>query len=181
MSIFDDYIAIGKILKTIGLKGTVKVAPLTDFPERFFQTKVVRIFNEFSGSLFSSPLTGDNIVAVESVELYGKFFKIKLEGFDTIEESEKIKNCLLLVPESERVQIDDDAYFMYELTGLDVYENDKLIGKVIKIENYGAQDILFVKSPAGKEYMIPYVDEFIVNVDAVNKKIFIKSIEGLLD
>ncbi len=181
MSIFDDYIAIGKILKTIGLKGIVKVAPLTDFPERFFQTKVVRIFSEFSGLLFSSPLTGDNIVAVESVELYGKFFKIKLEGFDTIEDSEKLKNCLLLIPESERVQMDDKEYFMYELTDLDVYENDKLIGKVFKIENYGAQDILFVKSPAGKEYMIPYVDEFIVNVDTVNKRIFIKSIEGLLD
>ena len=181
MNIFDDNITIGKILKTIGLKGMVKVEAITDFPERFFRTKVVKIFDETDGSLVRSTLTGNDDIQLVSVVSYGKFFKIKLEGFDSVEQSEKLKDCLLLVPVSERVDVDDDVYFLYELTGLDVYENGKYIGYVFKIENYGAQDILFIKSPAGKEFMVPYIDDFIVQVDTVNKKIFIKSIEGLID
>ena len=86
-----------------------------------------------------------------------------------------------MIPESEKVEIDKGEYFMYELVELEVYEDDRYIGMVTKIENYGAQDLLFVESPEGKEYMIPYVDEFILDVDLKNKKINIKSIEGLLD
>jgi 16S rRNA processing protein RimM len=181
LSIFDDHIAIGKVLKTIGLKGLVKVEPLTDFPDRFLRTKVVKVFNDLNGTLLQNPLTGDFQMTVERVESFGKFFKIKFKGFDSIDDAEKLKGCLLLIPESERVEIEDDSYYIYELIGLDVYETDTLIGQVTSIENYGAQDLLLVKSPSGKEYMIPYIDEFIVEVRLSDKKIMIKSIEGLLD
>ena len=120
-------------------------------------------------------------MTVERVESFGKFFKIKFREFDSIDDAEKLKGCLLLIPESERVEIEDDSYYIYELIGLDVYETDILIGKVTSVENYGAQDLLMVKSPTGKEYMIPYIDEFIVDVRLSDKKIMIKSIEGLLD
>jgi len=181
LNIFDNHIAIGKILKPAGLKGKVKVTSLSDYPERFFDTKIVKIFDEFNDSFIVNPLTGDFFISVESVEVFGKFFKIKFKEFNSIDESERLRNCIILIPESEKVKIDKGEYFMYELVELEVYEDDRYIGMITKIENYGAQDLLFVESPEGKEYMIPYVDEFILDVDLKNKKINIKSIEGLLD
>ena len=79
--------------------------------------------------------------------------------------------------EKESIQI--DGYFDEDLIDLDVIADGKTIGKVLKIVDTKAHRIIVISGV--KNYMIPYVDEYIKNIDLNNKTITINAIKGLLD
>ena len=90
----------------------------------------------------------------------------------------------VLIYKGEEVYVDRDTleysgYLDEDLIGLSVYNDDKLMGKVVDIMKTAAHDILVIQN--GKKHMVPNIDQFIKNVDLVNKRIDIKYIKGLVD
>ena len=76
---------------------------------------------------------------------------------------------------------EDDSIYYDDLIGCNVYDGDVLIGKVTDIMDVPQGAILCIDNKIlNKESLVPYVDEFIIDVDIDEKKIIIKSIEGLL-
>ena len=73
-----------------------------------------------------------------------------------------------------------DGYINEDIIGFQVYISDKLIGNILNIINNGAHDILVIEGKS-KRHMIPFVDEFISNVDINNSKVYVNEIEGLIN
>jgi 16S rRNA processing protein RimM len=73
-----------------------------------------------------------------------------------------------------------DGIFDEDIINLEVYTNNKKIGIVKEILKNKAHDILVIENNKTK-HLVPYINEFIENIDLNNKKIYIKEIEGLLD
>jgi 16S rRNA processing protein RimM len=181
----NDFIAIGKIVKSIGIKGNLKIISLTDFPERFNQLKKVFLFDEKKKKFFVNKFNDDYEFVIESCKFYDNYINAKFEKYYSRTESDELVNLILLVREKDRVKLSDGNFYYYELIGIKVYDKDKMIGKVISINNYGSDDLLTIKSGENdvnsKEILIPFRKEFIKKIDIDNKRIDVDLIEGFLE
>lgn len=175
----DKFISIGKIVRPIGIKGNLKVIYLTDFPERFKDLKSVFLFDERKNSFYSrSGMDGYEFI-ISSQKSFGKYLNLKLEGYDNINEVSGLINLIIMIDEKDRVKIDKGSFYYYELTGSEFYDKGRFLGKVKSVVNYGSGDLFNVEIN-GKEVLIPFLKEFIVNVDTDKKRIDADLIEGFL-
>jgi 16S rRNA processing protein RimM len=181
VSDLDQFIFIGKITKTIGIKGAVKVILLTDFPERFLKLKEIQLFDDKKNKLVVNEITKESSFGVFDVQLFISFVRLSIRGYESIEKVTPLLNLLICIDEKKRMKLPKGLHYYYEMVGCDVYEADNLLGTVTKIDNFGCSDILFIKTPKGKEIMIPLLKEFVTKIDVKSKKIDVKLIEGLIE
>jgi len=174
-----NFIAIGKIVKPIGIKGNLKVIYLTDFPDRFNKLEKILLFDEKKGKFYSNNFRDGYDFEISDCKIFDNYVNIKFAGFDDIDKSKELVNLILMVNEKDKVKL-SEGYYFYELIGLDVYDKDKYIGKVDKISNYGSGD-LFSITNNGKEVLIPYKKEFVKNIDSVKKRIDVDLIDGFIE
>lgn len=181
MNELDQFIFIGKITKTIGIKGAVKVILLTDFPERFTKLKEVQLFDEKLNKLVLNEITEDNNFGIFDVQLFNSFVRLSIRGFDSIEKVNPLLNKLICIDEKKRVKLPKGLHYYYEMIGCEVFEKDAKIGTVNKIDNFGCSDILFIKDAKNNEVMIPLLKEFVTKIDTKNRRIDVKLIEGFIE
>lgn len=168
----DDLITIGKVLKHRGLKGELKVLSLTDFSSRFSELKDV---------ILTSP-DGRNInCKVKGIRLQKGFVLLSLEGCDTIEKAEGLKNWLVRIPQDKARRLPDGQYYWFDLLGMKVYsDSGLLIGDLIDIFATGSNDVFVVKGMV-REHLVPATREVVKDVDVQNKRMTIHIIKGLLE
>jgi len=165
-------VLIGKIVNTCGLKGEVKVINSSDFiNERYKKNNVLNIVND-------SKNINENFT-ISSFRMKDKFIYLKFKEIDSIEKAETYKESLLLIDSEVLKKIDNDTFYHYELLDMEVYYKDELIGKISEISDNGPQDLIRVEKNK-KSFLVPFLDEFIENIDIENKRIILKNIEGLL-
>ena len=166
-----DYIQVGKIINTQGIKGEIKIYPFTDNIYRFDELKKVYI--------------GERkvLVCIENVWYKKEFIILKLEGYDNINEVLKVKNEYLYIDERDRVRLPKNSYFIFVIVGCNVLDSSKnSIGIVTEVIKNTGNDIYIVKNKCNnKEYLIPAVKQFIKKIDIENKKIIIEPIKGLIE
>ncbi|MCR2042793.1 ribosome maturation factor RimM [Anaerosalibacter massiliensis] len=166
-----DYIQVGKIINTQGIKGEIKIYPFTDNIYRFDELKKVYI--------------GERkvLVCIENVWYKKEFIILKLEGYDNINEVLKFKNEYLYIDERDRVRLPKNSYFIFDIVGCNVLDSSKnSIGIVTEVIKNTGNDIYIVKNKCNnKEYLIPAVKQFIKKIDIENKKIIIEPIKGLIE
>ena len=166
-----QYLEIGQIVNTFGIKGQVKVVPFTDDIERFEELKEVYIVNK--------KLRKE--VEIENVKYHKNMILLKFKGLDKIEDVEIFKNCYLEIDRKKGKKLDEGVYYIVDLLGLDVYSDEgKHLGKVDDIYNTGSNDIYVIKDELGKQLLLPSIKEVIKNVDLENRKIIVHIIEGLI-
>jgi len=167
----EEYLVIGQIVNTNGLKGTLKVKPLTDDITRFEDLETVYI--EKAKELIE--------FRIQEVKYSKNMVLLKLEGIDNIEEAEKYKNFYLKINREDAVELEEDSYFIVDIIGCEVYtESQELLGKVVDVFPTGSNDVYTIKNSEGKEILIPAIEDVIKDVDIENKKIVIHLMEGLI-
>ncbi len=167
----DNYLRVGVISSTHGIRGEVKVYPTTDDLERFRSLKQVYLD------------TGKEYIELEIEGV--KFFKqqaiLKFKGFDNINDIEKYKGKDLLVTRENAVKLKEGEYFIFDLIGSKVItEEGDSLGELTEVMTTGANDVYIVKTPQGKEILLPYIKECILDIDATNKVIKVHIMPGLL-
>jgi 16S rRNA processing protein RimM len=162
------YIYLGKIVNTHGLKGELRLLSDFKYKDRVF----IKNFNIYIGK--------DKIKETITSYRHHKIFDmICLEGYTNINEVLKYKGEKVYILK-ENIQLQDDEYLDEDLIDLEVYQENKLIGIVKRIDKYKANDIILVKGTT-KNYMIPYVNDFIKEINLNDKKIVINNIKGLIE
>ena len=167
----DNYIRVGVITTTHGLKGEVKVFPTTDEINRFDDLKKVYLD---SGKEYI-PLS------IEHVKYFKQLVILKFEEINDINNIEKYRGKDLFIPRDEAIALNEDEYFIFDLIDSEVYteDGDKL-GIVTEILTSSANDVYVVKTKDNKEVLLPSIKECILDVDTVNKKIIVHLMDGLL-
>lgn len=167
-----EYLSIGQIVRTVGLKGEVKVYPSTHFRDsRFKKGNHVFILNDDNTILRE--------LTIKNHRINGDCDNLIFNEISSIEEAEKVVHTYLCV-EKDQNFLGKDTYFYSDLKGCDVsFNNGTYIGKVIKVEEYSNYSTLRVKTQ-GKDVLIPFVKAFIKEVKLDEKKITINYIEGLV-
>ena len=167
----DEYLEIGQIVNTNGLKGLLKVKPFTDDITRFEDLESIYIQKEKDLIEFK----------IQDVKYAKNMVLLKLEGIDDIEEAEKYKNLYLKINREDAVELEDNSYFIVDIIGCEVFTDDNtFLGKVVDVFPTGSNDVYTVKTEEGKEVLLPAIEDVIKDVDIKNKKIIVHLLEGLI-
>lgn len=166
-----DYTIVGKIINTHGIKGEVKIYPITDDAERFSNLKKVYI-GEFKKE-----------VTLKSVRYHKGFPIIGFKEIDDINEVLPFKDQYIFIDDVDRIILPKNHYFIYDLINCEVFDmEDNKIGYIRDILQNMSNDVYVVKDDINnKEYLIPAVSQFIKLVDIDNKRIVIDPIEGMIE
>lgn len=169
-----NYFNVGKIVNTQGLQGELRVLAVTDFAEeRFRKGSKLSIFNDKDQFLVE--------VEIASHRKQRNFDIVKFKGLYHINEVEKYKGCSLKVAEEDLADLEEDEFYYHEIIGLDVYENDELIGQIKEILQPGANDVWVVKRKGKRDLLLPYIPPVVLNVDVAGKRVDVELMEGLDD
>ena len=168
----EDLLQVGIITSTHGVRGEVKVYPTTDDPRRFRRLKEVVLD------------TGKEKLnlEIEGVKFFKQFVILKFKGLDNINDIEKYRQKSLYVTRKNAVRLQKDEYFIADLIGLTVQdENGKELGKVKDVIETGANDVYEVEMADGRSLLLPAIKQCILNVDVENGTMQVHVLEGLLD
>lgn len=156
---------VGKIVGTHGIKGELKVKSDTSF-DRFKKGNVLYIEKEEK-------------IIINSSRVHKGLHLITINGLTNINDVLMYVNKNIYVPH-DRSELKEGEYYYEDLIGLICYDSNKEeIGEVIDLQEVPQGLILEIRGKE-KTILIPYVDEFIEEIDLDNKKILINEIEGLL-
>lgn len=167
----EEYLEIGQIVNTNGLKGILKVKPFTDDITRFEKLKTIYI--QKANELIE--------FKIEKVRYSKNMVLLKLEGIDDINEAEKYRNFYIKIDRKDAVELEENSYFIIDIIGSEVFtDENNLLGKVIDILQTGSNDVYAVKDDKGKEILLPAIEDVIKDVDIKNKKIIVHLLDGLI-
>lgn len=166
-----NYLEIGQIVNTFGIKGMVKVKPFTDDISRFDELKKIYIKTKNNKEEYE----------IEQVKYHKNMVLIKLKGIETPEQANLLRDSYLIINREDAKPLEKDTYYIVDLIGLQVYTDEgKLLGILEDIFNTGSNDIYVVKDELGKQILLPAIKEVIKEVNIENKKIIIHLIKGLV-
>lgn len=175
----ESYLQIGKIITTHGIKGEVKVLPLTDDPTRFEIIKNIII--EEKNTVDPKIIKNSKELSIENVKYFKDKVILKFKSIDDIETAEALRNVYLLVNRKDAVKLPENHYFICDLVGCMVYdENASELGKLVNIFPTGSNDVYVVRNRSGEEILIPAIKSVVKSVDIDNKIIKVELPEGLL-
>ncbi|NTV89799.1 MAG: 16S rRNA processing protein RimM, partial [Clostridiales bacterium] len=132
-----DYLQIGKIVNTHGLKGEMRIVPLTDNPDRFIGMKQVIVEKNEVTKTYE----------IESVKFLKNVVVMKFKGIDNIEAVEAMRESYLVVDRKDAVKLPKDSFFICDLVGLKVYnEKEELLGTLVEVLSTGSNDVYIVRN-----------------------------------
>ena len=168
----EELLQVGIITSTHGVRGEVKVYPTTDDPRRFRRLKEV---------VLDTGKEKMNL-EIEGVKFFKQFVILKFKGLDNINDIEKYRQKSLYVTRKNAVRLQRDEYFIADLIGLKVQDEDgKELGTVKDVIETGANDVYEVEMTDGKSLLLPAIKQCILNVDVENGTMQVHVLEGLLD
>ena len=164
-----EYLEAGKIVTTHGIRGEVKIMPYTDTPA---------LLAEFD-RLFMGR-NKDEVTIVRS-RVFKNMVIAKIEGVDTPEDAEKLRNKLLYMHRDD-LELGEDTYFIQDLIGMEVRDadSDELYGVIDDVMQTGANDVYVVKS-ADKELLVPAIADVVISTDIDGNVMIIRPLDGLFD
>ena len=167
----EEYLEIGQIVNTNGLKGLLKVKPLTDDITRFEELETIYI--QIHSQLVEKK--------IEKVRYVKNMVLLKLEGIDDINEAEKYRNLYIKINRKDIKELPENSYLIVDMLKCEVYtEENELLGKMIDVLQTGSNDVYVVKNENGKEILLPAIKDIVKKIDIQNKKIIVKLMEGLI-
>jgi 16S rRNA processing protein RimM len=167
-------IAVGYVVRAKGVKGQVKVEPLTHDPRRFGRLGELVLSRE------GEP---ERRVRLEGWRVEGRSLVLKFAGIDTCEAAREqlVKGYLTIAPE-EAAPLPPGTYYVAELVGCRVEtEGGALVGELAEVMSLPSTDAYVVRpAGGGDEVLIPAVADFVVEVVPRQRRVVVRGIEELL-
>jgi len=170
-----DNALIAQIGRTIGLWGDLKFHLHTDFPEQF------KIGNTYASN--RGDLTIADINFTRGI--------IKFRGYESIDSAKKLTNTKLFADEKqtkENCDLKQGQHFWFDIIGCIVKQDDLVLGTVKDIQRMGDTDYLaidtedtLVESGLSKNFLLPYIEEYVTNADTEAKIVYTKNAKDILE
>lgn len=169
-----EYLNVGKIVNTHGIRGEVRVISQTDFPEERYQPGAkLTLFRDKK-----APLE----LTVAGHRQHKNFDLLTFEGYPNINDVEAFRDGILKVDKAATSQLPENEYYYHEIIGLEVIdENGTKMGKIKEILSPGANDVWVIQRKGQKDALIPYIESVVKEIDLTNGVVHVEIPEGLLD
>lgn len=166
-----NYYHVGKVVNTHGIRGEVRVVPITDFVDERFQSGNELVIEKNHELI---PVTVEKARPHKGMEL------VKFTGLDNINDVEKFRDCFLSVAEDQQDDLEDGQYYYRQIIGLDVVtEEGRKLGKIKEIMSPGANDVWVVDREEKRDLLLPVIKDVIKKVDLDQHIVTVELLEGL--
>ena len=164
-----QFLEVGQIVNTHGLKGEMRVDPWCDDPD--FICMFNKLYLKDGSSLKITKARVQKNVAV-----------IKAEGIDTIEQADKLRRTVLFIDRND-IELDEDVFFVQDILGCKVKDIDtkKEYGTVTDVLKTGANDVYQITDEAENVDLIPVIDDVVISTDTDEGIIEIRPLKGIFD
>ena len=168
-----EYLNIGEIVNTHGVRGDIKVLPMTDDVRRYEDLEWFYI--DKKGTL--------DKVYIDGIKYVNKFVVIKLRDVRTKEEAEKLKGYFIKINRTDAIKLPEGAFFICDIIGCSVFDEklDKDLGEIVDIIQTGSNDVYIVKNKDLKEILVPALKTVVKNISIEDKMIRVVLPEGLIE
>lgn len=166
-----EFLEIGKIVGTHGVRGELRVEPWCDAPS--FLTKRKTLYWDAAGT---------RPVRVRSARAHKTLVLLSLEGVDTVETADTLRGKILYVARGD-IHLPEGRFFIQDLIGLSVFDADsgRRYGTLSDVFATGANDVYEIRDDAGKTYLFPAVADMLVRTDLDAGRMEIRPIRGIFD
>lgn len=166
-----DWVAIGEVAGSFGIRGELKIAPLTDFPDRFARTATVYL--------------GEDHVPYQVVRAHPhkQHILLALAGVKDRDAAERLRGLRVWIPAPELTPLAADQFYLHDLIGLRVRHVDgRDLGAIADVIATPGADLFLVRgTPNGQDVLLPAVKAFIKAVDLAAGTVLVDPIPGLFD
>ncbi|HOV27563.1 MAG TPA: ribosome maturation factor RimM [Pseudobacteroides sp.] len=167
-----EFLQVGKIVNTHGVRGEVKVIPLTDDPRRF----------EDLNDVFVGTDDKKEVLNIENIKYFKNTVIIKFKESGDMNYAEKLKDMFIYVDRKNAIKLPEGRYFICDLIGMEVSEIDgNKLGVLVDVLETGSNDVYVVKNKDNKEILIPALKSVLKEVSVENKTMKVELPDGLLD
>lgn len=157
------FLAVGRLRRPHGIAGEMIMDVLTDFPERLRPGGTVYVGDAHEP------------MRIAGVRGHDRAIIIHLHGFDSPESAGRYRNAILFVKSTELPKLPEGAYYHHQLLGLKVIDESGMeIGQLAEILETGANDVYIVKTPDGKEILIPAIEDVITSIELESREMHVK-------
>lgn len=168
----EQFLRVGVISSTHGVRGEVKVFPTTDDPARFLDLQ----------SVILDTGKEQKELKIEGVKFFKNQVILKFKGYDNINDIEKYKGMDLLVSREDAVPLEENENFIVDLIDMTVVtDQGETLGVLTDVIQTGANDVYVVEMPDKKEVLLPAIRDCILDVNVEEKRMLVHVLEGLLD
>ncbi|MCD6289217.1 MAG: 16S rRNA processing protein RimM [Anaerolineae bacterium] len=170
----QHYLAIGRIVAPFGVRGEVKVEIHTAWPHRFTLLKEVYVGDEDARAVQATQ--------VESARLHKGQAILKLALSPDRNAAERLRGRWLFVTRDKAMPLGEDEYYIHEIVGLEVWEEERYLGRVVEvIETPDEVNDVYVVRGADKELLLPAIRHVILSVDLEAGRMYVSVPPGLED
>lgn len=168
----EEFLRIGVITTSHGVKGEVKVFPTTEEPARFRELE----------ELWVQTARGKEKKRIEQVKFFKQFVILKLEGISDRDQALLYKACDLFVDRDHALPLEEGEYYLSDVIGLSVVtETGERLGTVKDVIQTGANDVYEVLRENGKSVLLPAIRSCVQEIDPAKGEMRVHLMEGLLD
>ena len=158
-------IIIGRVGAPHGVRGDLRIIPLTDFPARFSTLREVMV--------------GEELLHIDSVKPQGKNFLMRFRECAVREEAQRLTGQLLTVARADAAPLNEGEYYVFDIVGLTVYdEAEQMLGTVENVIRTGSNDVYAVRSENGREILIPALHAVVRVIDVPGGRMTVRLPEG---
>ncbi|WEG15643.1 ribosome maturation factor RimM [Alkalihalophilus pseudofirmus] len=171
-----DLLKVGKIVNTHGVRGEIRVISSTDFPdERYAKGCELWIVDANTKKHIS--------VVVANHRVHKNFDLLTFEGYDSINQVEEFKGSTLYVSKDQLSDLDEGEFYYHEIIGCEVYTTkNEHLGQIKEIIETGANDVWVIRrAGGGKDILIPYIEDVVIEINLEENKVIIDPMEGLVE
>lgn len=157
----DNLIAVARITTPHGVRGEVKLQPLTDFPRRFEETEYLLLAD------------GTRLV-LESARLQRETVLAKFRGMDTPEVWLPFRHQELYVTEDALVPLPPGQFYIHQIIGIEVFDEQNVaLGIVDNVLQTGSNDVYVVKTSTNEEILLPAIDTVVKQIDMTRRRMIV--------
>jgi len=166
----SDLIVIGEVTGAHGVRGAVRVAPVTDFPDHLLTLERVFVVRGRTG----------RSTRVKRAWLAGPHIVMKLAGVETPEEAAALRGATLRIPPTEVHPLPPGQFYIFQVVGLRVRTPEgQALGEVTEVLQTGSNDVYVVRTPDGNDLLLPATDDVIQAIDVAAGQMVARPLEWL--
>lgn len=167
-----DYVYIGRVANTHGVRGDIKVFPTTDDPQRFKKLKKV-IIEDARG--------GEQTYHISGVKYVNKFVVLNLKEIEDMDSALRLKQGIVKIDRKHALPLEEDEYYIQDLMGMEVFlEDGEKLGDLREVLFTGANDVYIVDLLDGGEVLLPAIRQCVLDINVKKNKMVVHVMEGLM-
>ena len=158
----DKEIIIGKIVAPHGVRGDIRILPLTEKPDLFLDLEYLL-------------LEGGKKLTVKNARFQKRMILVTTKEITSMNEAELLRDKNIYIKAEDLPELEEDEFYVADLVGIPVYDLDgKQIGTFKDSLSTGSNDVYIIAVPGAKDILVPALKEYFKEINLAEKRIVVK-------